>query len=298
MVWLLASDRLLLTTDNGQHWGIVYKAELSPLDQAMFIDEQHGWLAVDGMVKATTDGGQHWVDQRAYNTRDYPVQFSFVSAQQGWFSLGSPLFTTTNGGTTWREIQSNQPVWRVQFFDAQHGWGFLTNEPLMPDPALGYTSDGGQTWLPRASPECRWYKNRGRFSFSGPTTAWVACGPDIGASFYSADLYQTVDGGASWQHMSPLDTGIAGETVGSVGALLFLDDQHGWILIGIDKGGPLLRSTLDGGHTWQTVAAPAPWLEYMGFASPTRGYALTSTALLGTQDGGATWTLLYSTKAP
>jgi photosystem II stability/assembly factor-like uncharacterized protein len=269
----------------------------------MFIDEQHGWLAVDGMVKATTDGGQHWVDQRAYNTRDYPVQFSFVSAQQGWFSLGSPLFTTTDGGMTWREIQSNQPVWAAQFFDAQHGWGFLTNEPLMPDPALGYTSDGGQTWQPRTSPPCRWSKGRGMFSFSGPAIGWAACSPDSGSNVTSSDLYQTENGGETWSKVSPLSAGLMDEGVVWADGLFFLDDRHGWIKIGTFAGNTdsrrgLLRATRDGGHTWQSFALLNQGLENMKFASPNRGYALTDVVLLNTQDGGATWAPIYSTMSP
>jgi photosystem II stability/assembly factor-like uncharacterized protein len=140
---------------------------------------------------------------------------------------------------------------------------------------------------------------RGRFSFSGPTTAWVACGPDIGSNTYSADLYQTVDGGATWQRVRSLNIGLSGEDVETVGDLFFFNDQRGWLLVWTSQSHVLLRTTTDSGHTWQTVSANAPWLEYMRFATPTRGYAIQDfTTLMGTQDGGATWAPLYSTKAP
>jgi photosystem II stability/assembly factor-like uncharacterized protein len=299
LVWLVVGNKLLGTTDNGRHWDTLYQSDTDWIDQVAFVDEQHGWIGADGTLKATTDGGQHWVDQQPYTTLGYPPTFSFISAQQGWVSREGTLQMTTDSGTTWRDVHANQAVWAAQFFDAQHGWGFLTNEPLMPDPALGYSSDGGQTWLPRTSPPCRWSKGRGVFSFSGPMTAWAACGPDNGGEDMASDLHKTENGGEMWSKVSPLNAGMSGEGVVWVSGLCFLDDQHGWILVGSDKGDRLLRATSDGGHTWQTVAAPAPWLEYMRFATPTRGYAIRDlTTLMGTQDGGATWTPLYSTVGP
>jgi photosystem II stability/assembly factor-like uncharacterized protein len=316
LVWLVVGNKLLRTTDNGQQWDTLYQADRTAPGLITFVDEQHGWMIAAGALKMTTDGGQHWADQGPGLPVNAITGAGFVSLQQGWMLLGNPVnpaamrsaqwpdfqtsLATTDAGATWNTVNAQQPpVWRVQFFDAQHGWGFLNGELALPDPALVYTSDGGQTWLPRASPDCRWYKNRGRFSFSGPTTAWVACGPDIGSSSYHSDLYQTVDGGATWQRVRPLDTGIPGEDVEWVSGLFFLDDQYGWILLGSDNRHSLLRATRDGGHTWQTVAASAPWLEYIRFASPTRGYAIQDfTTLMGTQDGGATWTPLYSTTSP
>ncbi len=316
MVWLVVSDKLLRTTDDGQHWDTLYKADLDPPSGVTFVDEQHAWMIVDGTLKATTDGGQHWVSQALDTSLNAYTGFDFISSQQGWITLGdtvypspdtgSPwqafhtLLATTDGGATWHTVNPHQqPVWSVQFFDAQHGWGFLTNEPLMPDPALGYTSDGGQTWLSRVSPDCRWSKGRGKFSFSGPTTAWAACGPDLGSESNASDLYQTMDGGATWQHVRPLDTGTPGEDILGVDDLFFLDDLHGWILIWTDNSDSRLRTTTDGGRTWQTVAPFTQSLDNLRFASPLRGYAVMNlTTLIGTQDGGATWTPLYSTTPP
>ena len=303
MVWLIVTDKLIGTTDNGQHWATLYQSEYNLIDRVTFVDEQHGWMAADGALKATTDGGQHWLDQQSYTTLGYPATFSFISPQQGWVSLEGKLQMTTDGGTTWREIHPSQQVWAARFFDARHGWGFLTNEPLVDDPMIGYTSDGGETWLRRAAPPCRWSKGRGVCNFSGPMTAWVVCGPDNGSDVLMTALHKTEDGGQTWSQVGRLDLDAPDIFIVGVGNLLFWDDQYGLLNAAVqanDNSGArqTLITTTDSGHTWHIVATLDRGLDSLSFISPKRGYALTDTALLGTQDGGATWTPLYSTTSP
>src|SRR5262249_51008084 len=145
-------------------------------------------------------------------------------------------------------------------------------------------------------PPCRWYKGRGAFAASGPHTAWVACGPDIGSSWYSADLYRTTDGGQTWSRIVTLATGLDHPDLEDVGLPFFLDEQYGWVPVccgatGAGAPGEFLYRTTDGGRSW-TNSAGGP--DMIRFATPTHGYGTTATALLGTQDGGLHWSVLYS----
>ena len=69
------------------------------------------------------------------------------------------------------------------------------------------------------------------------------------------------------------------------GPMEFLDDVHGWT---VGSKGDVLTSA-DGGHTWASSLAGGSAVTAVDFLDLDHGWALTSSGLLRTADGGATW---------
>jgi photosystem II stability/assembly factor-like uncharacterized protein len=73
----------------------------------------------------------------------------------------------------------------------------------------------------------------------------------------------------------------------------FVDPDHGWVL-----GYQALFATTDGGRTWATFREPPAGFQFVDFATPSYGWAITSYGtLLATTDAGSSWSPV-STSAP
>jgi hypothetical protein len=193
------------------------------------------------------------------------ASISFGDADHGAVTLLPPTernassestWLTANGGRTWQSFTALGSAPGAVVFDSPR---HAVAEPFAPGSSM-VTDDAGRTWRPLPLP------GQGRLVFLDAGHAWLlqplgegATGPPPVA------LWRTSDGGASWQHLSDLG---APDAV-LKGPPLFVDPQHGLLVVGTPRGGVAsVLATVDGGVSWQPVAT---------FGSPVPGAYLLST---------------------
>jgi photosystem II stability/assembly factor-like uncharacterized protein len=281
-----------------------------------FTDSLNGWItgggwAIDGgLVGRTRDGGRTWTFQsgvmHGYGT-DFGIgEVFFRDTLHGCaVARGGIVLVTEDGGASWREARHASirlgALYDLHFLDERNGWAAGTG--------VTRTEDGGETWrtLVRSEAE-NGYFGGNAIHFVDASRGWLAG--------QGGSLNRTNDGGMTWTSVTlPLP---AGERP-TFRDLTFVDPAHGW-LVG-ERG--FIFHTADGGATWtrqengvpvvraipkgeRRVREPFPELETepdrlalfaVRFADAGRGWAagyyadVAESVVLGTRDGGATWTI-------
>ena len=272
------------TQDGGQSWTKLATMPVEYGDGNMsvtFTDAQHGWFEemtagmgqLSGELFATSDGGKTWTkvaDSRvgtgAASTPNGALPFGGqLTAQPDgtlWLSggqraagtLGGPgfiwLYKSTDGGKTWSQVSMPIPAGDEQGFTSVSQPTFLGKVALVTvlynqgdSHSVLYTStDMGKTWkvqsttLPAGNGPV----------FGNPMVGWQTDGQRI---------YETQDGGKSWQQLTAdatLQQALANRFIGQID---FVDYQNGWaVLSSRGANPPLLLATHDGGRTWSKLS--------------------------------------------
>lgn len=225
------------------------------------------------------------------------------------------LFRTTDGGAHWTKVFDDLVGYgfgRIVYSDASTAWTVDSQG------APYLSTDGGQTWLRRPSPNTTGIYDGGDLSFANAQVGLfadrrgvVARTTDGGTTWHTlagipsrsclnhirmaspsvalvtdcaGTIYRSADAGDTWTLVAPA---IA---VGGYGQ--DMDLSFGSANVGVAVGflGTIER-TVDGGLTWQLVTnRPAGNGGGVQFVSPTVGYVFDGDhATLRTTDGGATW---------
>jgi photosystem II stability/assembly factor-like uncharacterized protein len=124
----------------------------------------------------------------------------------------------------------------------------------------------------------------------------------IGWGMTGAALLRTVDGGATWQAVTPHGLKVSPPFPP---AATYFDATHAWITDGAQGETPGIFRTADGGHTWKHATLPAPAqsagpidISQIDFVDATHGWTLEDLGggagtfyfrLLRSTDGGAHW---------
>ncbi len=218
-----------------------------------------------------------------HDTGSY-CDLDFVDSATGWAppigDAGTGMLHTRDGGRAW----SAQPLQAVQvdFVDAQAGWAVNSTRSK-----LYHTQDGGATWSTVAS-----RPRHGILDLAALSRDEVWCIGEDG-------VFHTVDGGSAWsQAVLPTSPGMA---LG-LGALFFLDRQHGWLLGWQADGKPhdflLVFVTEDGGKSFQMVRTPFVEMgpegpNHLFFVNEQEGWAAVGgPSLLHSRDGGKSWVVV------
>ncbi len=313
--------------------GLALQADDLPSGLVYFLDSETGWISwSDGSrvkVAATADGGAHW------STVDldgvlYPLQMSFINSKQGWFAASSDgamshtqktIYRTEDGGRTWEAVSSDSGyvaggsptpdaltevgyLRGMVFRTATEGYVTIAN-PVSSDLYFYRTVDGGERWTPvELSVPAAVGKDYASSEFSTPVFLGenkrdgkmiVRFGQ---ADKYTAVVYTSRDGGATWQSGAILPQAATPDRVENVH---FTDMDHGWV-----ASGRALYRTTDGGATWRPVAGDDTFnqtlkevsqMEQMRFfeGAAAKGWVLLVSdqrdrlSLLQTSDSGDTW---------
>ncbi len=269
-----SSTTLWHTTDGGAHWS-TYTVPTGAVRQLDFVDSLHGWLT------ATPQGAA---------AGEYPIN----------------VWRTTDGGATWAQVAS-YPVFGstmgISFASATTG--FANGCPLASPIGLCVTHDGGNSWSGLSSPTPPGYVQGGHVTAELPVftsaTAGVLQVSTLSGSSGPATLYlyRTTDGGTSWQ-LGPTLTG-TGTT--SVPANPFPSSvlSSGEVFAAPTVSGQVTLYQLPLGATsWTKITASSnsvgllSGLTQLDFVNSTTGWAVTSAGLIGTTDGGVTWSVLHA----
>ncbi len=330
---VIINGQVYLSTDGGAHWikstheafAGATPTTVSSRDQTSWAAwEYHDTASTTIVVARTDDGGISWQDSQLPPLSDpgaHILTFQFVDVLHGWLTVDTSisqygqaeLFATNDGGATWQST-SLPFSGKTYFASPTTGWIVGDIFSLLQD-TIEMTQDGGHTWskvhlvVPSQfagrtmtiDPPIMFDPFHGvlpvyfnRVSASDPATP-------------SIDVYQTVDGGQTWQ--TPQSIPYVMPELDSGGGLLSATfGQSGWILMG-----HTFIVTHDRGNTWTQInttpanvllsARSLAFATGSGPAAPLVGWALivtpvcqnpkancTSTySLVRTTDGGFTW---------
>lgn len=276
---------VLKTTDGGFSW--TNQGPIVPqggsdrktgVFDACFVDATHGWIAADTMVYRTTDGGSTWSDSGAWMTDmggNYLAYTAvdFADADNGWMIGSGHVFQTTNGGVTVTEqtIPGGLNVSEVQAVSSTTAFAYRYT-------TTGFlvTENGGNTWEQRTFTGTA-YENRGPYGFA-------ACTPSLIYAQVGLDLLKSTNGGSTWttQTVTSLDLGDDPYMVYTVDG-----DASGSRVYVLSDGGDLHASS-DGGATWEKRQEHGS-LYSLDAPSSTSVFAVKSSRVKGSTDGGGTW---------
>jgi len=193
----------------------------------------------------------------------------------------------------------------VDFVSPADGWVAGWNQELVPSTVL-HTTDGGRTW---SSVTVKGFALT-HITFQNATDGWAMATPACTGSCRPDIVLRTTDGGRTWHESLAFGVPAGGGSGSGTGG--------NWIVgiegIGMDQAFALGQSTLmvtgDGGATWTQRFLPAGLSALaMDFTSSTNGYVVADPScpqsaptcpveVLHTDDGGATWTTVFTTSQP
>lgn len=228
-VWAAAKDgsgndsiiqEFTRTVDGGTTWTPSTINNAAGLSASMIfgLDSSTAWIAMydpnndGGKILKTTDGGQNWTHQSTaiFNSTlgAYPNTIYFWNANEG-FCMGDPtndyfeIYTTSNGGSLWTRVDSiNIPT----IISGEYGYAAYLS--VVGNTVWFGTSKGrifksnnkGQTWTLVTTP----FTSSGKIRFlQFRDTLNGIIGNRVNNSF---TMYSTINGGSTWQAISPTGT--------------------------------------------------------------------------------------------
>ncbi|MGO8949366.1 MAG: hypothetical protein ACLQUY_17295 [Ktedonobacterales bacterium] len=263
------------TTDSGSQW-TGYTVATGAVLHLDFVDSLHGWLDA-----------------------------SPAGAAAGLFPIN--VWRTTDGGATWAQVGS-YGVWAgtpgMSFASATTG--FACSDPGAPLPYLvSVTHDASSTWSKLSLPTPPGY-SAGDPSGAEPPVFTSATAGVLGVSYGSGPsaqalftVYLTTDGGTSWQLGPTLSgAGVAGFAAASFPSSVL---ANGEVFTAVAVNGQVTLYQLPVGATsWVKITTGSSSAGLLGgitqldFVSQTSGWAVTQAGLIGTTDGGVSWTVLHA----
>jgi photosystem II stability/assembly factor-like uncharacterized protein len=305
--------------------------EDAPLHAVHFVDKQEGWAAgADGVVWHTVDGGRNW-ERQPTGTRAALRGICFFNPYTGWVvgreelpnggGSAGLILATTDGGMHWSRVPgpSLPGLNCVRFFDQNTGLVAGDGTDLCPS-GLFATRDGGKTWHsapgPRSPSWCA-------CDFRDPQTgvlagAWGGLATiregvlnpadvdKLGGRDVCAVRLQGPTGAAAGRNGLVLvsqdsagdrwgfaDLGIGAETASDCDfAAVAHVDRHIWVA---GRPGSVVFHSPDLGKTWEAQATGQTLsIHALCFCDSRTGWATGELGtILGTTDGGKTWTVQH-----
>ena len=169
------------------------------------------------------------------------------------------LYASVNGGTTWTQVYAGS-ISTIKFLTPTTGFAMLRTPGSSSQPysaGIYKTVNGGRTWSLVPSP-LNSAATYGSFSFSSPSDGWLLVGIQPSAGSENKYLYETTDGGSSWNLVAQskyssnqilVARGVMPAT-GYVTQLQFISPQLGFMALA--RSG--MYATDDGGLTWNLMS--------------------------------------------
>lgn len=319
----LSTAQLLKSTDGGQTWSAA--TNLPPLVRGLVADPRVAnrvW-AIGRDVYRSDDGGATWTSiakPKSPGKRERGLSSLAVDPAGPWIyvTLANAFFRSADLGKTWQlgggiqtkdavgwlAVDTAQPsvlyaatVYQV-FRSVDRGLHWQqVGVGRLKHPVFGLLTAGGRVYVSRYGSGILHSSDQGatwtRGAGAPADAAGLAAVPGVIYAGTFADgqpggPYRSRDGGATWERVS------RGIRALSVSALAVDPSDPDVLYAGTDNVG-LMRSA-DRGATWQAVAFPYQWGQYLGgydiLVDPSQRfvYAIVSIDwLLRSEDGGETW---------
>ena len=265
--WMSTSNAIYRTRDMGSTWTAVGPAGWSSFAHVQFVDADTAYatskisgsdgapLSIAGpmTIAATHDGGTSWVE-------------ATIDAPSGMANMGLSFRTPANGFVT-----------------------FFTQDGT--DVRVFETTDGGRTWASpvRSSAPRMLYllKNLSGDPATGAHALVLTNSLAPGRPFDN-NVYFSLDGGATWTKRAFPISGRAPARK-MKGAGLWADGS-GRIVLAMDvEGDEQVYTSDDDGQSWQFVRDLGPDVGHVQLMSAAEWVFASGSAVLSTEDGGATW---------
>ena len=239
------------------------------------------------------------------------VNIEMLDEVYGWAITEEQIIRTNDGGVTWYNVTPGNLadagyLVYTSFLDADTAWVQFPDMNKYPNGGKLYrTIDGGLTWETFTTPF-----SGGSLHFVDANNGWMMADLGVGAGSMAVSIFQTSDGGKTWNRTYTNDPNLAeaSDTLplgGIKNLILPLDAETAWVGgVVYAPGQTYLFRSDDGGKTWFNINLVLPEntaeselsLQDMVFISPTNGLLalrITSetpqTIVYITEDGGNTW---------
>jgi len=257
---------ILKTMDGGLTWNRQSVSGSEDLRDVNFPDPDHGWAAGNtGLLLYSDNGGSSWIKKNIGTVLNFK-SICFSDSSNGWVVANEEIhylfeepdawkgrvWHTSNGGASW--VEQNLPadagiIHRLYFINNMEGWALgVKNENIdaFVDTrcAAYHTSDGGETWTEKYSPDLD-------LVFTDIDFPDEDHGFMVGFKSSSGEtnglMFRTSDGGDNWQRST--------EENDVLWELEFVDSLRGYT-VGADyysAWGPPVYRTMDGGVSWDKI---------------------------------------------
>ena len=239
------------------------------------------------------------------------VNIEMLDEVYGWAITEEHIIRTNDGGVTWYNVTPGNLadagyLVYTSFLDADTAWVQFPDMNKYPNGGKLYrTIDGGLTWETFTTPF-----SGGSLHFVDANNGWMMADLGVGAGSMAVSIFQTSDGGKTWNRTYTNDPNLAeaSDTLplgGIKNLILPLDAETAWVGgVVYAPGQTYLFRSDDGGKTWFNINLVLPEntaeselsLQDMVFITPTNGLLalrITSetpqTIVYITEDGGNTW---------
>lgn len=251
----------------------------------------------DGAIAVTHDGGSSWHVSLKVPSPAREVSVAPDGAAFATVGARSPkIVVSRDQGASWAVLPGSKGLSQPAFITATDGWAVKGGgEQLVRLSAAG---------VRRVPDPCEPSVVDISFPANGGGRGWLACAGEPGAGNQPKEIYETNDGGASWEVRARCrpDKDPSKECTGGLGAngyltgISFLPDGSGWLT---EYRGTFYE-TSDGGLSWiprlgfqapEVAFGSGPWRvdDELGFVIEARPFGV---VLNRTQDGGESWSRL------
>ncbi len=241
------------------------------------------------------------------------IKIRFLTELDGWGVTETQIVRTNDGGITWYNVTPPDAIetgYSVDWFVLDNNRVWIQQPDFANYPFGGFqfrTTDGGVTWNKIDVPY-----SGAKISFLDSNNGWALADLGIGAGSNAVAVYQTEDGGATWNQKFINDPNHASATESlPLGGLKYgltpLDMQTARVYgVVYSPGTVYLFRTEDGGITWSHMDLPLPqgWesvqigIEQFSFAAPGNAFLVmrataetSNLAVYVSTDSGNTWSL-------
>jgi len=182
-------------------------------------------------------------------------RMDFINDQDGWLFGKKLVLKTINGGDDWYPITIPETIFAntIDFTSELNGWAIGLANVTNSDYGLFWTQDGGSSWILKKT-----FSGNNVHSFCAVSDQIIFvmevvdngdCLDEQGLREAAGRIYKTIDGGSSWQNVTPDSLYIPGFHYSRDPSIVFFNEFIG---IAISRCGERLYidRTIDGGQSW------------------------------------------------